>query len=401
MGMIEKKTIIIYYKVTSKGVIIVGTKGSPRYLTIPERIEGMDVIAIGSYAFAVENKEAHQGDSQEDGIEELSLEFQEVQTILTAPEIQKDKTALMSISLPNTITIIGAYAFSGCSQLKKVYLSKNLYYIEEYGFAYCSNLEKIVFPKTLLSIGKYGFYYCKTLREIRLEEGLLTIGAYGFYNCRGLVKINIPSTTINIGTGLFLNCDSLYEIHFGQCKHLAHMISVLDQTLMLTIEFPEIKEKAQLLIPDFQYEYIEDTPARQFHQINYGTGHLFRQCIGNSEIDFRRYDEMFYLTKREDEAILVLLLVIGRVTYPYKLQANRRETYLSYLRNHLLWAVEYCINEDDLSTLKLFKEWGLYSAAEMPSIIALAQKKKKLEILSFFMEYQHKNFTMKNKTFTL
>lgn len=55
-------------------------------------------------------------------------------------------------------------------------------------------------------------------------------------------------------------------------------------------------------LPDFQYEYIEDTPARLFHQVNYGTGHIFRQCIGNSEIDFRRYDEIFYLTKREDAA---------------------------------------------------------------------------------------------------
>ena len=66
--------------------------------------------------------------------------------------------------------------------------------------------------------------------------------------------------------------------------------------------------------------------------MNYGTGHIFRQCIGNSEIDFRRYDEIFYLTKREDAAETVLLLAMSRLRYPYRLQEKHREVYLDYLR---------------------------------------------------------------------
>ncbi len=41
--------------------------------------------------------------------------------------------------------------------------------------------------------------------------------------------------------------------------------------LIFPIEGGETKH-AELVLPDFQYEYIEDTPARLFHQVNYGTG---------------------------------------------------------------------------------------------------------------------------------
>ena len=138
------------------------------------------------------------------------------------------------------------------------------------------------------------------------------IGAYACYNCRKMEEINIPRETTDLGTGLFLNCDKLTSISFGRCRHIADLVAVLNHELHLTMDFDD-GNRAKLLIPDFQYEYIEDTPARQFHQVNYGTGHLFRQCIGNSDIDFRRFDELFYLTKREDGALMVLLLTMYRL----------------------------------------------------------------------------------------
>lgn len=149
------------------------------------------------------------------------------------------------------------------------------------------------------------FIGCERLKELRLPESVESIGRYAFYNCRRMEKINIPLAARELNTGLFLNCDSLKHLSFGRCRHISDLISGLNHELQLSIDFPieggETKH-AELVLPDFQYEYIEDTPARLFHQVNYGTGHIFRQCIGNSEIDFRRYDEIFYLTKREDAA---------------------------------------------------------------------------------------------------
>ncbi len=170
--------------------------------------------------------------------------------------------------------------------------------------------------------------------------------------------------------------------------------------MQLSIDFPieggETKH-AELVLPDFQYEYIEDTPARLFHQVNYGTGHIFRQCIGNSEIDFRRYDEIFYLTKREDAAETVLLLAMSRLRYPYRLQEKHREVYLDYLRSICSGRRRISWSRRRGKTLRLFADWGLLTAETTPELIALAQKKGQTAVLSFLMDYQHRHLPQQGK----
>ena len=266
--------------------------------------------------------------------------------------------------------------------------------------------EKVALPKTIERIEDYAFYGCGQLKALRLPESVRRIGKYAFYNCRKLEEINIPLAATDLNMGLFLNCDALKYLSFGRCRHISDLISVLNHELHLTIDYPqengEIKQ-ARLIIPDFQYEYIEDTPARQFHQVNYGTGHIFRQCIGNSEIDFRRYDEIFYLTKREDAAATVLLLAMNRLEYPYRLDAKRKDTYLDYIREHFLWAAEYFMNRKESEKIRLFADWGLFTAENTPALIDLAQRKGQTALLSFLMDYRHRHFapTPKKKTFEL
>lgn len=195
-------------------------------------------------------------------------------------------------------------------------------------------------------------------------------------------EINIPRETTDLGTGLFLNCDKLTSISFGRCRHIADLVAVLNHELHLTMDFDD-GNRAKLLIPDFQYEYIEDTPARQFHQVNYGTGHLFRQCIGNSDIDFRRFDELFYLTKREDGALMVLLLTMYRLEYPYRLQENRRQDYLQYLKEHFFTAFGYYTQQGSLDKIRLFAQWGLITAENIDSLLEMAGEAKKTEITAF------------------
>lgn len=213
-------------------------------------------------------------------------------------------------------------------------------------------------------------------------------------------EINIPRETADLGTGLFLNCDKLTSISFGRCRHIADLVAVLNHELHLTMDFDD-GNRAKLLIPDFQYEYIEDTPARQFHQVNYGTGHLFRQCIGNSDIDFRRFDELFYLTKREDGALMVLLLTMYRLEYPYRLQENRRQDYLQYLKEHFFTAFGYYTQQGSLDKIRLFAQWGLITAENIDSLLEMAGEAKKTEITGFLLEYQNAHFAKKKKSFDL
>lgn len=388
--------ITITYTPYAEGVKIIGVTGRAAEIRIPDHIDGLPVIAIAPYAFAVQT-EAEASETETPA----QLSFVEGEDMpRKAPLKEVTGEALKRLYLPDTIREMGAYAFGGCSALEVIHLPENLTVLPDHLFAGCISLKQIALPPHLSVIEGYAFYDCRSLEKLRIPETVQKIGAYACYNCRKMEEINIPKETTDLGTGLFLNCDKLTSISFGRCRHIADLVAVLNHELHLTMDFDD-GNRAKLLIPDFQYEYIEDTPARQFHQVNYGTGHLFRQCIGNSDIDFRRFDELFYLTKREDGALMVLLLTMYRLEYPYRLQENRRQDYLQYLKEHFSTAFGYYTHQGSLDKIRLFAQWGLITAENIDSLLEMAGEAKKTEITGFLLEYQHAHFAKKKKSFDL
>lgn len=388
--------ITITYTPYAEGVKIIGVTGRAAEIRIPDHIGGLPVIAIAPYAFAVQT-EAEASETETPA----QLSFVEGEDMLRkAPLKEVTGEALKRLYLPDTIREMGAYAFGGCSALEVIHLPEHLAVLPDHVFAGCISLKQIALPPHLSVIEGYAFYDCRSLEKLRIPETVQKIGAYACYNCRKMEEINIPRETTDLGTGLFLNCDKLTSISFGRCRHIADLVAVLNHELHLTMDFDD-GNRAKLLIPDFQYEYIEDTPARQFHQVNYGTGHLFRQCIGNSDIDFRRFDELFYLTKREDGALMVLLLTMYRLEYPYRLQENRRQDYLQYLKEHFPTAFGYYTQQGSLDKIRLFAQWGLITADNIDSLLEMAGEAKKTEITGFLLEYQHAHFAKKKKSFDL
>ena len=264
----------IEYKKVEHGICITKLHGRCAEIRIPETIEGLPVIEIGERAFAVKTESP-----VAEPMDELDAE---IAFVLEAPAEVAEGQALRRVYLPDTIETIGAYAFHGCSALERVALPKNLQEISLRMFDGCASLEQITLPAGLKSIGDYAFYGCGSLKKLQLPEGVERIGKYAFYNCRKMEEINIPLATTDLNMGMFLNCDALKYLSFGRCRHISDLISGLNHELHLTIDFPQEKggtETCKLLIPDFQYEYIEDTPARQFHQVNYGTGHIFQYAV--------------------------------------------------------------------------------------------------------------------------
>lgn len=388
--------ITITYTPYAEGVKIIGVTGRAAEIRIPDHIDGLPVIAIAPYAFAVQT-EAEVNETETPA----QLSFVEGEDMpRKAPLKEVTGEALKRLYLPDTIREMGAYAFGGCSALEVIHLPEHLAVLPDHLFAGCISLKQIALPPHLSVIEGYAFYDCRSLEKLRIPETVQKIGAYACYNCRKMEEINIPRETTDLGTGLFLNCDKLTSISFGRCRHIADLVAVLNHELHLTMDFDD-GNRAKLLIPDFQYEYIEDTPARQFHQVNYGTGHLFRQCIGNSDIDFRRFDELFYLTKREDGALMVLLLTMYRLEYPYRLQENRRQDYLQYLKAHFSTAFGYYTQQGSLDKIRLFAQWGLITAENIDSLLEMAGEAKKTEITGFLLEYQHAHFAKKKKSFDL
>lgn len=393
----EPIPIRITYRLTEDGAEILRVCGRAAELRIPEEIGGVPVTAVAERAFAIE-KEAPEAAAAEERPAAFFFYTEEARP-------DEEGQAAKRIFLPESVQRIGAYAFAGCTALERLHLPEGLKVLPEHMLDDCAALRQLTLPPALEEIGGYAFYNCRALERLELPEGVRRIGPYAFYNCRRIEKINIPRAATELNTGLFLNCDKLREIAFGQCRHISDLISVLNHELWLTIDFPQKDgsvERARLVLPDFQYEYIEDTPARQFHQVNYGTGHIFRQCVGNSEIDFRRYDEIFYLTRREDAAATVLPLAVCRLEYPYKLGTQEREGYLDYLKGRLRWAAEYFMERSEPEKIRLFAEWGLLTRESLPELLAAAQERGKTDVVSFLMDYRHRHFGEgRKKTFEL
>jgi uncharacterized protein (TIGR02145 family) len=73
---------------------------------------------------------------------------------------------LTSITIPNSVTSIGARAFASCSGLKSVTIPSSVTSIEEYAFVGCYSLESVTIPSSVTSIGNGAFSDCYHLLSV-------------------------------------------------------------------------------------------------------------------------------------------------------------------------------------------------------------------------------------------
>lgn len=104
---------------------------------------------------------------------------------------------LEKITLPNSITHIGAAAFCECGELMKIKLPTSLLYIGPSAFADCWQLEKISLPASTKIIGPAAFQGCVNLYQVKLNKALEVIGEEAFDDCESLETIIIPHGTLD------------------------------------------------------------------------------------------------------------------------------------------------------------------------------------------------------------
>ncbi len=121
-----------------------------------------------------------------------------------------------SVSLPDSITSIGDYAFSSCGELTGIVLPSSLQSIGEYTFAFCDALESISIPQGVDTVSENAFADCNALSVVELAEGVRVIGDFAFYSCPSLSAINLPTSLETIGLGAFLNDTALVSIDVPQ-----------------------------------------------------------------------------------------------------------------------------------------------------------------------------------------
>ncbi len=120
--------------------------------------------------------------------------------------------SLTSVTIPNSVTDIGRYAFECCSSLTSVTIPESVTYISEGAFWGCSGLTSVNIPNSVTDIGMDAFYYCRSLTSVTIPESVTDIGISAFKGCSGLTSVNIPESVTSIGNSAFADCRTLESV---------------------------------------------------------------------------------------------------------------------------------------------------------------------------------------------
>ena len=211
----------------------------------------------------------------------------------------KFMTELRTVVLPDSLEIIGDYAFAECENLKRVIMSGNLKKIGQYAF-YQTAVSSINFPEGLETISSYAFYGTD-MNNLSLPETLKTIGYYAF--CGTKVKnVYIPESVTSIGKYAFEGCKSLKKITFTNaicqmdwCDSLEEIVYPADFTdfnryrgdllafkcaNLKKITFPSADKVHNIKISTEDYNvFVKDCPNVTLGYVNY-------DMIKNQYIDY-------------------------------------------------------------------------------------------------------------------
>ena len=162
-------------------------------------------------------------------------------------------SGLVSVTISNSVTTIGSYAFCNCSKLTSVTIPNSVTKIGADAFEACSKLTEInvendntayssvdgvLFNKDTTTLicypaGKTGTTYtipnsvteivadafegCSKLTTVTIPNSVTKIFNYAFFNCHNLTSVTIPNSVTLIGYKVFYGCDNVTL----NCEHKA------------------------------------------------------------------------------------------------------------------------------------------------------------------------------------
>ncbi len=184
----------------------------------------------------------------------------------------KNCSGLTSISIPNSVTSIGDFAFQGCSGLTSIYIENgNTKYdsrensnaiietstntlitgckntiipnsvtsIGSWAFSGSSSLTSITIPASVTKIDDHAFYECVSLTSLAMSNSVISIGEFAYYGCSSLISITLPASVTSIGSSAFCNCSNL---NFVKSE-------IMSPFSISTTVYDEISSDATLQVP--------------------------------------------------------------------------------------------------------------------------------------------------------
>jgi len=163
---------------------------------------------------------------------------------------------ITSVTIPDTVKVIGRSAFSGCSGIRVLSFPASIESVDEWAFYGCVNIEAIfitdlgawcetaftdkhanplysgenaslylngtrlsghaVIPDGTERIGVYAFCGSSDITDLQIPSSVKTIESRAFYGCSSLMSVDIPVGVNLIGESTFYGCSSLISVQIPE-----------------------------------------------------------------------------------------------------------------------------------------------------------------------------------------
>lgn len=109
--------------------------------------------------------------------------------VIRAGELITYNGASTSVVIPNSVTMIGKFAFKECHGLVSVSIPNSVTSIGDGAFWRCSSLREMILPDSIMFIGPLAFVDCDSLKEITIPDSV-SLGEAVFSRNNNNLKIN-------------------------------------------------------------------------------------------------------------------------------------------------------------------------------------------------------------------
>ena len=147
----------------------------------------------------------------------LTIETHEQDIILR----KCSKEAKGVVTIPEGVTTISLYAFSGCKNVTSVKLPLSLKIIYGGAFSGCTSLSSIKIPANVERISRSAFKDCKSLASINIPD-MASVANGAFSGCDGIKEIILPKRIVALRGLSNRRLDYIFEgVDLSHCTLIA------------------------------------------------------------------------------------------------------------------------------------------------------------------------------------